>query len=335
VKEGVNSVSCAPIRDTMSFKILSDFDGVWTDPGHEAASVQALMQAELVRLTGASPERVMRDFEALHALACAEPARFGWAPPKFTGGRVTAFVDEDPFCAGNAIASVLGHVADGSLDAGSETLTAHCEGYAAAILGSGFDRGFEHTSDFADHAFLTATRAYRESVDHALVERAHDLAMAILDAGIELVVVSNSSTDKLEDWFRAVDVPCYAQGAAKPAGPAAHLCGSAGKFILGDTDEHLGIAGRKVWVDRPQYRAVIEAENPDLIIGDVFSLDLALPAAMRAAGETAAPSTLVLRRHDYSPSWSANDRAGDRIDHVIRDLDELIPLAEAAASARS
>lgn len=319
----------------MSFKILSDFDGVWTDPGHEAASVQAMMQAELVRLTGARPEEVMRDFEALHALACQSPAQFGWAPPKFTAGRVTAFVDEDPFCAGNAIASVLGAVGSGELRGGDVELVGRCEGYRAVILERAFDRGFEHTSDFADHAFLAATSAYRASVEHALVERAHDLAMAILDAGIELVVVSNSSTDKLEDWFRAVDVPCYATGTPKPAGRAAHLCGSAGKFILGDTDDHLAIAGRKVWIDRPKYRAVIEAEDPDLIIGDVFSLDLALPAAMRAAGEAAAPSTLVLRRHDYSPSWSAEDRAGGRIDHVIRDLDELIPLAEDAASARS
>lgn len=310
----------------MSFKILSDFDGVWTDPGHEADSVRSLMRDEIARITGAERQAIDADFAAFHGLAKARPACFGWAPPKFTGGRVTAFVDEDPFCAGNAIASVMGALASGLLPHDDAPLVGRAEAYAGAVLAKGFDRGFDHTSDFADHAFLAATEAYRNSVDHALVERAHAIAMAILDAGIELVVVSNSSTDKLKAWFTAVDVPCYGKDEAPLEGRAARLCGSAGKFVLGATNAHLDIAERHVYIDRPMYRSVIEAENPDLIIGDVFSLDLALPAAMRAAGESAAPRTLVLRRHDYSPAWSADDRAEGHIDHVIRDLDDLLPI---------
>lgn len=311
----------------MSFKILSDFDGVWTDPGHEADSVRALMVDEIARVTGCERHAIAADFEAFHALAKATPSCFGWAPPKFTQGRVTAFVDEDPFCAGNAIASVMGALDSGLLAIDDGELVGRAKEYAGAVLAKGFDQGFAHTSDFADHAFLAATAAYRNAVDHALVERAHTIAMAILDASIELVVVSNSSTDKLKAWFDAVDVPCHPADEPAPCARAARLCGSAGKFILGATNAHLDIAGRHVYIDRPHYRKVIEAESPDLVIGDVFSLDLALPAAMRAAGEAAAPSTLVLRRHFYSPSWSADERAEGRIDHVIEDLDDLVPLA--------
>jgi hypothetical protein len=36
----------------MSLKILSDFDGVWTDPAHEAAQVRSFFVRELGRLAG-------------------------------------------------------------------------------------------------------------------------------------------------------------------------------------------------------------------------------------------------------------------------------------------
>ena len=317
----------------MSFKILSDFDGVWTNPGHEAESVRALMTREIARLTGASPSQVVSDFHAFHAVARAKPSCFGWAPPRFTQGRVTAFVDEDPFCAGNAIASVMGAIARGLLEHPDGELVTRAKDYGHAVLSKGFDQGFASTSDFADFAFLAATAAYREEVAHALVDRAHGIAMAILEDDMELVVVSNSSTDKLKAWFEAVEIPCFGHDEARPAGRAARLCGSAGKFILGATHAHMAIADRHVYIDRPQYRAVIEAENPDLVIGDVFSLDLALPASMRAARESCAPGTLVLRRHDYSHAWCAEERAEGHIDHVIDDLDDLVPIAVRARAA--
>jgi len=317
----------------MSFKILSDFDGVWTNPIQEAASVRQLMEAETARSARADPAVVQRDFDAFLALALARPAEHGWATEAFTGGRVTAFVDEDPFCAGNAIAAVLGEVAEGAYPVADEELLLRAKSYAKGILERGFGTGLARISDFADHAFLEATGNYQREHGHALVADAAEIAEALLGLGCELVLVSNSSTEKLLNWFRAAGIACHDADDAAPSPTSVPARGSAGKFILGPSDTALELAGRRIFLDRPRYRRVLEAEAPDLVIGDVFSLELALPAAMRAAGESAAPSQLVLRRHSYSPAWSADERAGGHIDHVIEHLSELPALVERLLSS--
>ncbi|MDF1800158.1 MAG: hypothetical protein P1V81_13345 [Planctomycetota bacterium] len=323
----------------MSFKILSDFDGVWTNPVHEAESVRELMIRETARLTGRDLAGVAADYEAFRLLAMAAPAANGWAPPRFTGGRITAFVDEDPFCAGNAIAGVLGDLSEAGgsnkTDGLDPELVARACEYAAAIGERGFGTGFESASDFADHAFLAATSAYRTEHPPALVDGAVDIARGLLEAGVELVIVSNSGTDKILDWFGAMGIPGHDAKQPAPAGEGASIAvrGGAGKFILGASDASIAVADRTIYVDRPSYLAVLEAEAPDLVIGDVFSLDLALPHVLRSAGAKGAPSELVLRRHDYTPAWVAGDRAGGAIDHVITDLAELGEIAAAHLAA--
>ena len=314
----------------MSFKILSDFDGVWTDPVHEADSVRALMVSETARLAEQPLELVAADYEAYRALAMARPAENGWAPPRWTGGRITAFVDEDPFCAGNAIAGVLGEVAQGAHEVAADLRERTCR-YADRVLASAFGSGFESMSDFADHAFLSATSAYRDEHPPALVDGAADIARELIAAGVELVIVSNSGTDKILDWFGKLGIPGHDAEGPEPDGDDSSIAvrGGAGKFILGDTDASLSVSGRTIYVDRPRYASVIEAEAPDLVIGDVFSLDLALPHHRRSAGAAHAPSELVLRRHDYTPAWSSEGRADGAIDHVIRDLGELVGLVAA------
>jgi hypothetical protein len=105
--------------------------------------------------------------------------------------------------------------------------------------------------------------------------------------------------------------------------------GSAAKWQLGHTDEVLEIAGRPIFVDRPRYRDAIMAENPDVIIGDVFSLDLALPHVMRTSGHPTAPRRLVLRRHSHTPTWVLGNRAGGAIDHVVDHVGELADVVRA------
>ena len=200
---------------------------------------------------------------------------------------------------------------------------------------AGFGTGFASMSDFADHAFLTATSAYRDEHPPALVDGAAEIAAELVGAGIELVIVSNSGTDKILDWFGKLGIPGHDAEEPAPAGaPSIAVRGGAGKFILGDTDESLSVADRTIYVDRPRYASVIEAVAPDLVIGDVFSLDLALPHVLRSAGAAYAPSELVLRRHGYTPAWSGEGRADGAIDHVITDLGELVGIALDRASAR-
>lgn len=284
------------------FKILSDFDGVWTDQAIEAEAVKLYLAAEASRLAGVSANRTLAHFRAFEVRAHAEPERYGWAPD----GRITAYVDEDPFCVANAIALVI--------ERGSGELE---ERYRAAIL----DGGHASMTGFADHCFLTATASYRREHPPALVPGARELLEHLNDAGAEVVVVSNSGAEKIIGWFRQVGVD-----AGEGPGHVLRVRGAAGKQTLGPTDEAIEVGGRRIFVDRPRYRLAIEEERPDLIIGDVFSLDLALPHVLRAAGDPSAPRTLCLRRHDHTPDWILGDRAGGAIDVVVEGVAELAAL---------
>ncbi|MDG1499026.1 MAG: hypothetical protein P8R48_03580 [Planctomycetota bacterium] len=317
----------------MTFKILSDFDGVWTNPGDEAAGVQALMIAETARLSGIDREIVAGDFKVFGEIALGTPGAHGWAPD----GRITAYVDEDPFCLGNSMAGVLGGLASGELPlAGCAlgsvdgSLLPRAAVYAGVIAA----RGFENPSAFADHCFLEATAAFLRDHPPALVPGAKAIAERFLTMGADVVVVSNSGEDKILNWLRDADIPAYSvHDESRPSGePCFRVRGSAAKFALGDGSESITVSGRDIFVDRPKYHAVLEIENADFVIGDVFSLDLALPHKLREAGESFAPRELVLRRHDYTPEWVAGSRAGGAIDHVVDSLNDLCDLCEARLS---
>ncbi|MHC4262153.1 MAG: hypothetical protein ACYSWX_06515 [Planctomycetota bacterium] len=284
----------------MPTKILSDFDGVWTDQALEAKSVLFFMIAEAARLARVPANRALADFTEFEALAQARPAEFGWAPD----GRITAYVDEDPFCVANSIAAWLTASSDER-----EVL------YREAVL----DAGHETLTAFADHCFHTATENYRNLHPPALVPDALEVFDALRRAGAEVVVVSNSSPSKLIDWFRASGID-----AGEDASHALRVRGSAGKFVLGETDASLEIAGRRIFVDRPKYRAIIGEEDPDVVIGDVYSLDLALPHAMREEGAAGAPRRLILRGHEHTPSWVRDDRAEGTIDRVVEGVADLV-----------
>jgi phosphoglycolate phosphatase-like HAD superfamily hydrolase len=290
----------------MSFKILSDFDGVWTDQALEAQSVWLYMVAEVARLARVPSNTALAEFAAFERMARSRPSEFGWAPD----GRITAYIDEDPFCVANSIAAYLDQ-ADGEREA-------H---YRQGVL----DGGHGSLGAFADHCFHTATQNYRSLHPPALVPDAAEALAALHAKQIEVVVVSNSEPAKLIDWFRAAGVD---------AGEARHhalrVRGSAGKFVLGRSDASIAVGGRRIHVDRPKYRTIIEEEQPDLVIGDVFSLDLALPHAMRSEGAAGAPAQLVLRVHDHTPDWIRSTRADGAIDHLVDSVNELLGLAEGA-----
>lgn len=289
----------------MSVRILSDFDGVWTDQAFEARNVKLFLVAEAARLARVADDEAARHFAAFEAEVMAEPHLHGWAPD----GRITAYIDEDPFCEANALARHL-----------ETSRSPIARRYVDAIRAS-----FPSLSAFGDHCFLTSTAQFRAQHPPALVPRAAEMFAALVEAGAEVVVVSNSSSEKIEGWFRET-------GVGNGLSHALRVRGSAGKFILGATDEHLVLSGRRVIVDRPKYRAILAEERPDFVIGDVFSLDLALPHVMRRAGEIA--PRLALRRHPHTPRWVLDSRADGAIDLVVDQLDGLVEPVRALARSR-
>ena len=293
----------------MGFKILSDFDGVWTDQAFEAQNVTLCLVAEAARLAGIGADEARADFARFGREIAARPERFGWAPD----GRITAYVDEDPFCEANALAMFL----EGARD------DAPAARYAAGVR----EAGFADLTRFADHCFTTATNAFRDQHPPALVPHAKAMHDALVAAGAEIVIVSNSSTEKIGAWLGQVGIR-----ASGDAGAPLRVRGSAGKMLIGPGDDSIEVGGRRIFTDRPRYAAILREERPDLVIGDVFSLDLALPHVLRRAGDPGAPRELVLRRHPHTPRWVLDTRAGGAIDHVVERVGELREFVRARAA---
>jgi hypothetical protein len=147
---------------------------------------------------------------------------------------------------------------------------------------------------------------------------------SLLALGVEVVVVSNSDTSKLAALFEGIGL--------RPDIDL-RLRGGAGKYVLGEGNASLRLGGRRVFVDRPRYAAVLLEENPDLVIGDVTSLDLALPFVLRASGQLKPSLQLCLRRHSHTPDWvlpSGQTGSEGRVlhDHAldgVRGLLEMVP----------
>ena len=288
------------------FKILSDFDGVWTNQGPEADVLLSWMIDRLVEYSGGDASSRRSEIDAIIKDMKATPAQHGWAPD----GRISAFIDEDPLVVSSSLCRYI--------DA-TESETA--QRYKSAVLTAGFDS----LSAFSEHAYVQATAAYREAHPPCLVDDAAAKLAALHDAGADVVIISNSGADKISAWFQAAGVD---------AGPEPdrllRVRGSAAKWWLGSGQDRIEVEGRSIFVDRPKYRTAIVDENPDLIIGDVFSLDLALPHVLRRDGVPEAPSQLALRAHAHTPSWVTEGRASGAIDHVVAGVEELPAIVSAA-----
>ena len=293
-------------------KVLSDFDGVWTDQAFEAEQVKLYLAAEAARLARVPADAARAHFARFEEAVQADPGSFGWAPD----GRITAYVDEDPFCVANAVASYVDRAQD----------DADALRYREAILA----HEPAGLSAFADRCFLTSTARFRGEHPPALVPGAREAFEALCAAGAEVVVVSNSSAEKVVGWFRGAGIDAASHEDGHPC--ALRVRGGAGKQHLGPTQRAITVGGRRILVDRPRYAAVLDEERPDLVIGDVFSLDLALPHVLR--GEGRLDARLALRVHPHTPRWILDTRADGAIDVLVDSvaglLDELERLPGAA-----
>lgn len=286
----------------MGMRLLSDFDGVWTNQAEEARAVRAGFVREVARRLGEPEDDLQGDFDAFLAAARAEPWDNGWAP----GGEVTAFVDEDPLLETASVASWLdrGGVHPRA-DRWRRGLGTQVQGGVCAL---------------ANACFGPSTLAHREHGGHGLVPGARDALEALRSAGVDVVLVSNSHASKLEALLTAARID--------PARDV-RVIGDARKWQLGDGRDLSEIGARYVRLDRPHYRAVLAAEQPDLVVGDVLSLDLALPAMLRAVGVLPAHLALALRRHTHTPAWTLDAHRGGVFDHLIDDVRELPALVRA------
>jgi len=218
---------------------------------------------------------------------------------------MSAFADEDPFIQHSALLHyVHDHV---SLDA-----------VAGAMHAGALAHGFEGLDSFGGHSHAFAVEQVVKRRGPGILPQAAEAGRRLLAAGHEVVVVSNSTPDKLMQWFEHAHVPRTLHPESSQG--ALRVRGSARKFVLGPRARGtLELGGTSFDLDRPSYEAILLDERPDAVVGDVFSLDLALPLALRRGTADWNQVRLFWLVHPYTPAW---------LEHVVREhAPEVEPVA--------
>jgi hypothetical protein len=267
-------------------KLVSDFDGVWTLPDDEARAQGEVLDGLLAGwLDDRTPERAAAWIRGAREAALAEPRRHGWAPD----GRISAFADEDPFAAHSALLHAI-HLRAEDGDATARRLRD-----AARSAFEGLDR-------LGGHSHAEGVKQVAATRGPGVLSGAAGAGRRLLEKGRDVVVVSNSGTDKLARWFEYAGLASTVHPERRAG--ALRLRGNARKFVLDPAGtDLLDLGGFSVETARPSYEAILRDETPDAVVGDVFSLDLSLPLVLRRREKAFAGMRLFWLMRPYTPGW--------------------------------
>jgi len=270
--------------------LLSDFDGVWTDPEAEARVQGELLERTLTGwATKGKRAAVAKWLVDARAAIRREPMRYGWAP----GGRLSAFSDEDAFAGHSALLHYL-HVRRDD------------DATARALIEASAAHGFETLEHLGMAMHARAVEQVMRERGPAILPAAAAAGHRMLAAGIEVVVVSNSSVEKLATWFAHAGLPATRHPERAPG--ALRLRGGARKFELDATgSDPLELGKVRLETARPSYGAVLAEERPDAVVGDVFSLDLSLPLVLKRRDPAWRRVRLFWLVYPHTPRWLARE----------------------------
>ena len=180
-----------------------------------------------------------------------------------------------------------------------------------------------------------AWRVSKRRAARACSPRRPPRAVTLLGAGVEVVLVSNSDGEKLERWFAHAGLPHAMHPARVERG--LRLRGAAGKHLLDPARSNvLDLAGIGVELARPRYEAILREEAPDAVVGDVFSLDLALPLWLRRTEPSWRHVRLFWLVRAYAPGRLRRALAGaaPEVEQVDGGLTPVAAAVRAAAAAQ-
>ena len=271
-------------------KILCDFDGVLTEQTEEANRVLELFRLGLARLQSdpASAQRIDGMIQKGLAEMKADPSHNGWR----NRDRIAAFADEDLFIRNNGLAAWMNaqaaHSPTSEVGALLEQVRAQGSANFDVLVNGCFNEMVRETQAGAMKPIDPETRPMFES---------------LFAAGHEVVIVSNSGTERILGILRSVGLEAEAHESGKPH--RLRVRGNARKFELGEQSRGFAVDSYLCETARPFYEEIIREERPQAFVGDVFSLDLALPLDLTRIDPQAFPQAkLFLRTRDYTPSWA-------------------------------
>jgi hypothetical protein len=294
-------------------KLISDFDGVWTNPDAEAAVLRKTTLEGSANLAGVDQELMARALAAASDGMDKDPTNYGWT----IEGQITAFSDEDPFVRNNANAHFIEKLPeDKSRIADPELLK------VLLTLKSAAEKEHGNVTAFANEMFFKSTKAHHAEAKPKPSDEIVAAMHGLLKDGHDVVIVSNSSTDKIANFLSRSTLPYVRGGVDAHEKGKIRVRGGAMKFMIGDeTSNTIDLGGRTVRCDRGSYDKILDEEGGDAIVGDVVSLDFSLPWKRRRDSGVAQRFFVVVRH--YTPQWSRDLCDGDHGFTGITGLEKL------------
>jgi FMN phosphatase YigB (HAD superfamily) len=289
-----------------AMKLLSDFDGVWTNQDDEADYVRAFIVHELSRITEKDEQEIIGMAAEFRRQMDMSPNLYGWR----YNGEIAAFFGEDPFGDNNALFDYIEQEAKKKISFTTKTQTGReIMNDPRKIRERILDAGFESLDMFANHCFTEATGKFKEGGKLKPHEHAKKTIEELVNAGIELVIASNSGTGKIE---YVLDKMGYKSKMDSPDGHRGNdnirARGNATKFGIENDYEllprYLEVSEKyKIPLRRKSYHELLLEEVPDYVLGDVFSLDIALPLYLIRNDENFRNIKVILKVQPYTPEW--------------------------------
>lgn len=301
-------------------KLISDFDGVWTNQNTEADYVWNFIITSIATLIVDTPKHINSLLVECKKEMDITPYEYGW----FNNGTISTYYQEDPFGDNNAIFDYINRAA-------SRRSYSHFKQELAKLKDAIEKKTNMTLAEFSNDCFMKSTKQFKLEGKLKPIDTAEKIIKKLNSAGVEIVIVSNSKTEKIEHLFRKAGQTVTNEKSIIRG--RLHSIGDAQKFVidnsLTDIPEYYGITKRfKVSLRRKNYFKILLAEKPDYVIGDVFSLDIALPLYLRMNDSGFSGLKVIQRLHKHTPVWVREHLAKDEFKGIAFMINSIENLPE-------
>jgi len=300
-------------------KLISDFDGVWTDQEAEAVYVWKYIIKKISDLSKFSVKETEEIINECKKDMDKTPYYYGW----FNNGHIACYYQEDPFGDNNAIFDYIEKNASKSSYSKYKQKLAHIK---ESILKKTNNSSL---AEFSNECFIKSTSQYKMEGKLKPAASAGTVVKELNKKGVEIIIASNSKTEKIEHLFRKAGQKVTNEKSIVRG--RLHAIGDARKFIIDPDFEELpaklNITKRfQPELRRKNYMKILLKEKPDYVIGDVFSLDLALPVYLRLNDKRFPDLKVIQKVQPHTPAWVKDYLCSDDLKGIafmIDSIDEL------------
>lgn len=295
--------------DSSKYSIGFDFDGVFTDSTNHVADYRNRVFRMLTQLTGTSISQLEQECQEQVAHLEANPTTTGWAPV----GEIAAFWNEGPQFLATATFELLLALEK------YKTVTEehfHEEIKNVEWFKPKIKAGKSDLYNVLEFHFRSAHTAVDHRYDQQLV---NDLCNKMAEMGYAASMISTSPEQDIVRILGQVNMDIYGGTLKFNFDKGFVKYGENMQVMHGPHTYTVNNVRSKVYHD--VIEKVEQKQGPmKAVVGDVFTLDLALPLAMG--------KHIILKKNDYTPAWSENYVHNHERGHVVEDIAEIPSLLE-------